>query len=91
MLTPSVYRQYELTTESLADLLLVVIFQSIFVALLKPTKGNVDLCCPPDLGTCQSHLDRGREGGREGGLGRREGVGKKRGAKRVREGMGRGK
>lgn len=42
----------------LLHLLFVVVFQSIFVPFLQPSKGNVDLCCPPNLCATESHLGR---------------------------------
>ena len=40
----------------LRHLLLVVVLESILVALLQSVEGQVDFCCPPHLGASQSHL-----------------------------------
>ena len=50
----------------LGHLLLVVVLESVLVALLQSVEGQVDLSGPPHLGPSQSHLKhREREGERE--------------------------
>ena len=43
----------------LLNLFLEVILQGIFITFLQATKCNVDLSCPPNLGTTQGNLNRG--------------------------------